>query len=325
MILFSDLHLKPESEQVALGEVLPGIRAACRRHDDKVVGFLGDWWHLRYAVDVRLQNAVRDELLRWQQDGIELIVLVGNHDQVDVAGRNAMEVFGDLPHVTVVSEPRWRDDGLWIPYRVRRQDIVAALLLPKPRASIPSVLFMHHGVRGAMMNSQVADTEGLELDLFQNFDTILCGHYHQRQQVGTKLHYVGSPWQTKADEIGQSKGYAVWNGGVLHYYDAAWGPRHYKVVVGSADQVVDLSMVRACDKVKIEITDAGVDAEKIARQVAAIGVLPVIEHNVEHHVEQRLGAAGSIEEYAVRYAEMFAQEQSLDAARLIGVFKELAQ
>lgn len=324
MILFSDLHLKPESEKVVLGEVLPGIRAACEQHNDRFVGCLGDFWHLRYTVDVRLQNAVRDELRRWQQAGINLWVLPGNHDQVDLNGRNALEVFGDLPNVKVWTEPTWTHVGLWVPYRARHEDIAAAIKIPKPSAKWPNVLFLHHGVRGAFMNNLMADQEGLDPGMFQTFQSVLCGHYHKRQNVGDRIWYIGSPWQTRADELGQSKGYALWDGTALQYVDCDWGPKHYKLIVESPDQPIDLSFVRPQDKVKVEVRHAGVDTEQLAAKLSSTGVLPVIEQNVEHRVEQRLGAAGSIEEYAVRYAEKFAGEQALDQAKLIQTFKELA-
>jgi hypothetical protein len=324
MLLFSDLHLRPESESVVMGEVLPGIRAACAQHAEKFVGFLGDFYHLRYTVDVRLQNAVRDELLRWAKDGIDLWVLPGNHDQVDIAGRNAMEVFDDLPNVTVFTEPVWTREGLWVPYRAKHEDIQAALALPKPMASFPQTLFLHHGIHGAMMNNQHADEGGLPLGMFSQFQTILCGHYHKRQQVGDRLWYIGSPWQTTAGEIGQPKGYALWDRKTLSFVETQWGPRHFKIVMTSPEQTVDLSFARPCDHVQIEVRHAGIDTVSLARQFStAGGVRPVIENAVQHSVEQRLGAAGSIEEYAGRYVTQFGAEQGLDNARLLAVFKEL--
>jgi DNA repair exonuclease SbcCD nuclease subunit len=326
MLLFSDLHLKPESEQIVLGEVLPGIREACERHNDRFVGFLGDFYHLRYTVDVRLQNAVRDELKLWHTRGIQLWVLPGNHDQVDLQGRNALEVFDALPNVQVWTEPTWTHFGLWVPYRARHQDIQAAIAIPNPYPKKwPNVLFLHHGLRGAFMNNLMADPDGLPVEMFQTFDAVLCGHYHKRQQIGDRAWYIGSPWQTKADELGQPKGYAVWDGKALKYVDCDWGPKHYKLIVESPDQKIDLSFVRPQDKVRVEVRHAGVDTEKMAAQIAATGVLPVIDHNIEHKVEARLGDANSIEEYVARYAGMFADEQKLDVTRLVQTFVELTR
>lgn len=326
MILFSDLHLKPESEKVVLGEVLPGIRKACALHEDRFVGMLGDFWHLRYTVDVRLQNGVRDELKRWHQDGIELWVLPGNHDQVDLDGRNALEVFDDLPNVKVWTEPTWTNTGLWVPYRARREDVASAIAVPNPYPGMwPNVLFLHHGIKTAAMNNLMVDTEGLPVEMFQTFDAVLCGHYHKRQQVGAKLWYVGSPYQTKADEVGQAKGYAIWDGKQLRYVDCDWGPKHYKLIVESPDQPVDFSFARPQDRVKVVVRHAGIDTVSMAQRLAAAGLAPVIEHDIEHKTEIRLGNANSVEEYAARYAEQFAAEQSLDPGRLLQTFQELVR
>jgi UDP-2,3-diacylglucosamine pyrophosphatase LpxH len=82
MILFSDLHLKPESADVCF-EVLDAVCAlACA--SDRQVAFLGDFWHVRYALPVDLLNCVSDEMARWQLEGVEAHLLPGNHDQIDV-------------------------------------------------------------------------------------------------------------------------------------------------------------------------------------------------------------------------------------------------
>jgi DNA repair exonuclease SbcCD nuclease subunit len=185
-------------------------------------------------------------------------------------------------------------------------------------------VFIHHGIRGAMMNNLMADSEGLPLAMFDGFDAVLSGHYHKRQQVG-RVWYIGSPWQTKADEIGQSKGYALWDGKRLKYVDASWGPRHYKFTVDDPWQELDLSMVRSCDRVRVEITHPRVDREKIAAQLAKVGVLPVVEGAQAPEIKQRLGAAGSLEEYAGRYIEAFAAERQLEGSRLHDVFRRITR
>ena len=245
-------------------------------------------------------------------------------------GRNALEVFDDLHGVMVVTKPMWSTHGLWVPYRARREDVQAALATPWPDGPVvhgvrPNTLFIHHGVQGAFQNNAMVDTDGLPLDMFAPFKHVLCGHYHKRQTLGGKVHYVGSPWQTKADEAGQSKGYAIWDGKRLEYVDTQWGPRHYKLIVESPEQVIDTSFMRPQDKLKVEIRHAGVDTGALASRLAAVGIAPVIEHNIEHQHELRLGTANSLEEYAGRYVSAFATERALEPARLMSVFQKITQ
>lgn len=327
MLLFSDLHLREESEDTVFEEVLPGILQAALDRNEKVIACLGDVLHFRHRVVVRLMNRLRDELRRWGSQGIEVIILPGNHDQIDYQGRNALEHLDDLKNVSVYTEPQWDEHGLWIPYRKRNEDIEAALRISShafPRRGVPPmVAFMHCGVRDAWMNDNIQDSEGLPASVFQTFNRVLCGHYHKHQDVGGKISYIGSPYQTKADEAGQNKGYAIWDGQNLEYVMTHWGKRYHRFELKSG-QELDLSGVDPKDEVRVT-TAAGVDPDAIGKALAKAGIE---RHTVTPAVqvsEQRLdvGDGASMAEYAVAYVSQ--QETSLDSDKLMGVFTELSQ
>ena len=65
MIIFSDLHLREDSAKVCFEEVLPGVLNAAIERGDNVIACLGDVFHFRYTVSVKLLNGLRDELRRW--------------------------------------------------------------------------------------------------------------------------------------------------------------------------------------------------------------------------------------------------------------------
>ena len=325
MIIFSDLHLDEDSADVVLGQILPGIYDASVQYRDPVIACLGDFWNLRYKVDVSLQNAVRDELMRWIRAGIKFLFLPGNHDQVNVHGRNALEVFDGLgEHCRVFTEPAWNELGLWIPYRKYPKDIAAALALPRPPAGHDNVCWMHHGLQGAWMNDQVRDREGLPVSMFSDFDTIIMGHYHKRQKIGN-AYYVGSPRQVTAHESGQKKGFALWDQGSpspkLRFVTTQWGKRFHRIRLEPGESL-DLSEIHSGDDVRVS-TAVGVDPGAVGTQLAALGVqhavtpdIPVVEQRLE--VEPDAG----LHDYALAYVETV--KSGLDRVRLMQVFGELA-
>lgn len=325
MINFSDVHLKEESADVVLGEVLPGIHKACLEHNDPLALCPGDFWHVRYRMPVKLQNAVRDELKRWGADGIHLLFIPGNHDQVDLMGRHAFEVFGDMENVTVFSQPTWTPHGLMVPYRRRPEDIAAALALPSPSKDYPRVVFMHHGIKGSMMNNGLVDTEGLDPGMFRSFQTVILGHYHKRQQwkVGkTQFYYVGSPWQTRADEAGQPKGYARWDGKKLTYVDTTWGKRFFQFTVeGEAE--LDLSGVRPEDEVRVR-AGRGASVEALGKQLREAGVVRHTVTPVLDPIPTRLDVpeGATLREFVEAYVCQMNPE--LDRDQLFSVFEEIA-
>jgi len=322
MIIFSDLHLDEDSADVVLGQILPGIFEAARRLGDPEIACLGDFWNLRYKVDVRLQNAVRDELLRWIEGGVHIHVIPGNHDQVDVHGRNAMEVFDQLV-VTgcyVYTKPTWNKHGLWLPYRKYQKDIIAALGPSRPAIPHANVLWGHCGLQHAWMNDQAQDKDGLPISAFSGFDTVILGHYHKRQKLGN-AYYVGSPRQVTAHEAGQEKGFAVWDGRKLRFVTTEWGKRYHRIRLEKGKLTLDLSNIRPGDDVRVS-TAVGIDPSVVGEKLATLGVQHTVTPDVPP-VEQRLDVAvgASLEDYAREYVNTV--PTLLDPGRLMSVFQEL--
>lgn len=321
MILFSDLHLCEESADVVFGQVLPGVEAAALEDPAREVACLGDFYHLRYHVNVSLQNRVSEVLERWSQLGITLHLLPGNHDQVDVEGRHALEVFRARPGVVVYDEPCWNTHGLWVPFRARQEDLDAALALPRPAVS-PPVLFMHQGAIGAWRNNGIQKKDGLAAGAarLRQFKTVLSGHYHKRQNVGRSLFYIGSPYQTRADEYGQAKGITRWDGHRLTWLPRRWGVQ-FHVVRLEVGGKLDLSGVEDGDEVRVTAA-AGVDVEAVARQLAARGIRHVVTPEVERS-DARLDVApgATLRIFARKYVEQQAAPETVE--KLWTVFAEI--
>lgn len=282
MILFSDLHLEPKSAPVAL-EVLRRIPELCRKHNDDHVAMLGDYWMVRHTLPVKLLVEARDIMRSWFVNGVSrLDVLPGNHDMVDMAGRNALEVFDGLGASTLVhTEPGWTSDGFWLPYRHTHDEIRAALT--KASTEIggyhPPVLFAHIGLLGAWMNALKKDEHGFSSSeiLSLGFKRVFCGHYHRHHAVQKGVVYVGSPYQVSYAEAGQAKGVMRWDGTTAEFIELDVGPRHHKVVF-DVDHPAPLAMpaVRDGDKLWVVVKGQMASAAKavVQQNLAALGIEP---------------------------------------------------
>lgn len=320
MIVAADIHLKDESADTVFQEVLPGLHAAAHADADKTIAILGDFWHVRYQVPVFLQNRFLSYLELLYNAGIKVILLPGNHDQVNPVGENALEVFRDLPNVKVYTEPEEDEFGLWIPYR-KEPDAIAAALKHPPQNGIA---WMHHGVRGAKMNNRVEDKEGLPLSMFEGIRMVICGHYHMRQQVGI-VNYVGSPYQTRADESGQVKGYAVWNqaGQFLEFVDTLWGKRYHRYEVHEGDLMVP-DGARPEDELRVTV-DGMVEAEALGKALLEAGYKNVVVTPKQAASQARLEVNVGADVHAYAQAFVDAQETPLDKVRLMDVYRTLVE
>lgn len=327
LLIASDVHLDEDTADTVLRRVLPGLADAAVAHGVSDIALNGDIYELRYKVNVDLQNALRDWLIRVTGvTGRRVWFNPGNHDQVDLAGRNALEVFGDIPGVHVFTEPGANKWGFWVPYRRLGEDLRQAIPATPP-PGCPPVLFLHHGLKGAWMNDNRRADEGVDPESMPAWRYVICGHYHKRQEIARthgRAWYVGSPYQVSWHEAGQDKGYALWDpaAGELRYFNTDWGPRHHRVEAGPAG--VDLSAVRPGDEVRVTAA-AGVDLGGLSRALEATGaafaVAPAAQ--VSQVDRMRVDATAGLRAYAMAYVDHAAPE-GLDKDRLKAMFDSLA-
>jgi DNA repair exonuclease SbcCD nuclease subunit len=333
MLLISDLHLREETEEIVLGNVLPGMRQACAQLQDKQVVCLGDVFHMRYRVSARLLNGLRDELRQWVAQGIKLDILPGNHDQYQVDGRHVLEYLGDVsPTIKIHSVPEVDGLGFWMPYRSAGAREQLQLLAKANRgaraAELP--LFVHLPLRGAVLTTTQVDTDGVEPDFLTSWPVVFAGHYHMHQRLpGLNAWYIGSPYQVSAAEAGQPKGFAQWvqSGATppqLFFHERRWAPRYHVMHVGKGESM-DFSQVSPGDDVRVQVAP-GVNIDSVSQALRTVGVRHTVTPDVEP-TEARLavGPVATIAEYAEAYANLKAAEDELDPKYLMQVFAELTR
>jgi DNA repair exonuclease SbcCD nuclease subunit len=306
--------------------VLESVRLEAKKRGCAGIACLGDFFHLRYQIPIVLLNLVK----RWRDhvvaDGLELLIQPGNHDQADELGANALEVFAG-EGVRVFTDPTIRHGCAWIPYRKDLAEVKA--WLDFARAQGVKVVFGHLPVLGAFQNNMIKDANGCPLSWFKGFALVVLGHYHKRQQWGA-VHYVGSPWQTRADEAGQAKGFAVVDleKPSLEYVTTQWGRAHHRVDL--SDKPLDNFLARMKwagiqhgDRVRVTVQSEA-DVEKAKQGLAQAGFLDaVVEPKQVTASGPRLGLGkgATLGEYARAYAAE--RKGQLDEAVLVQTFEEI--
>lgn len=321
MIIFSDLHLCEKTSDTVFNEVFPGLRKAVLEEEDNTLVCLGDFYHIRYKVDVSLQNRVFDYFEKMTDDGVTIILLPGNHDQVDDSGENALQPFSKLSRVIVHSDFASTDLGIFIPYRRDKAKIVEYLSSGASFGN--STIFIHHGIRGFSLNNTMVDKDGIEPSIFKN-RLVLSGHYHKRQQIGN-ICYIGSPYQIDSGEAGQGKGYCTFDGKNLNYVTTDWGPKYHNISsVEDCNKYLRNGEVLVGEKGDVVRLKApqGVDLEKFRKSlVLREGVSCIVEPAIEES-EARLGTGlNTVQEYAEAYVDEF--RGTLDKGILLDTLKQL--
>lgn len=219
-VVFSDLHVKPQSIDTCQ-RVLHKVHEEAVTRQAGIV-FLGDFWHVRGALQVELLNRILMSLRSWNSD-IPVIMIPGNHDQVSLGGQiHALEPLQYAFHrdqIMMISEPCIALNALWLPYRRDHELLQNILTSSQQHISTGNVnaIFCHTDVKGALMNDNIRSREGMDITAFPYNVPIYSGHFHKPHQVvhsgstsmkskaKVVLNYIGSPYQTSLSEAHQDK------------------------------------------------------------------------------------------------------------------------
>ncbi len=193
------------------------IREYCKRSNIDVVMVLGDLFHDRSSLGIDVlwhASQFFDETAsKYDQ---KWIVFPGNHDMFL---RNSWKInsLGALKkHLTVIDEIKLltlNDRRFWIlPFVQYEKSFMKVLKKLEERYETGDVLFTHIGVRGATLNTcfLLKDWSVVSFD-WSKFQKIYTGHFHNKQQVGEKVFYPGSPIPFKFDEGDISHGFYVYD------------------------------------------------------------------------------------------------------------------
>lgn len=209
------------------------MRKYCIDNDIPLVLFAGDLYHKRVTVNTVVYNMIRDEIKQFGEAGIRVVMIPGNHDQVDNSDlpQHSLHSFRELENVVVLDkfEPHYehfhQDDkiesiGIYpAPYSKNAQMVKDAIeqyayITTNEGLEKKSVLLGHLGISGAYVgkgNYAMADAFAVE-DLFPHaFAFGVFGHFHKRQYLGGHKHYfyTGAPIQHSFSDEGEEKGFMV--------------------------------------------------------------------------------------------------------------------
>jgi len=127
--------------------------------------------------------------------GCKFLYLLGNHETTGVYGSaiNALQVLDGDPVLCVTKPVVWNDFVL-MPYFDRAEDFVKVA-----RSFSQKRMICHQSFNGAQFQEGFYDPNGVDPDDVPQ-QSIVSGHIHLPQRLGTKIWYPGAPrWKTLSD------------------------------------------------------------------------------------------------------------------------------
>ncbi len=175
---------------------------------------LGDLFEDRQRLGIDVLDAVTEVMIRASQSCRGIYIVVGNHDQFYRDGSvTSLRHFGSMPGVKVVYDCLSdKIDGVPCHFAAFQHDQnkVRQWIATLPKDGL---LFLHQAMLGAEADGGFLyeKSDALTVDDVRpgDFKEILIGHFHKPQSLAPNVHYVGSPYQIKMNEIGEEKRIAV--------------------------------------------------------------------------------------------------------------------
>jgi DNA repair exonuclease SbcCD nuclease subunit len=237
ILIFADLHAHPFGPYSTILEngmnsrlndavnCLEQMFTYAKSNSIDMVWFAGDMFHTRKTITVQAHKAVYDVLDKFHTHRISVIMLHGNHDQADRSGNDhSLHSFREI--TKVVDKPTWLHVGGYdvdqaflcaVPY-VEDVSAIKELINKKFAGcdtDIPRFFLGHFGITGAKLgadfvyeNPHDASVDDLNTHIFE---AGFLGHFHLPQQVGTNFWYVGAPLQHTWGDVGQTRGFSVYD------------------------------------------------------------------------------------------------------------------
>ena len=149
---------------------------------------------------------------RCTKDGIDLHVLIGNHDvpYKNTNEVNSMQELFDKNNVKYYSEPTTVTLGSPILFMPWINNSNYATAMQEIKDSNAQILFGHLEVAGCLMERGMMNEHGLNIDVFKKFDVVASGHFHHRS-ITKNVHYLGAPYEMTWGDYADQKGFHIFD------------------------------------------------------------------------------------------------------------------
>jgi len=175
---------------------------------------IGDLFHSQTKIDINVLDGVAETLQKFAENGIQVVLLSGNHDQYLKDGScNSLKQLSGI--ATIVSEPtvvNLSDCDIYaVPYIDDQEDLEASLeemSAVASKAKKYAILASHVAIDGSYVGSfehKVKTHTGVKKLHPDSYDLCLLGHHHKPQEISDGVFYVGSPLQHDRGERGEAK------------------------------------------------------------------------------------------------------------------------
>lgn len=240
-IVLTDTHLKEKNIEINKSIYSQAIKLA-KENGLKCVYHGGDIFDSRKAQPLIIQKSFEDILDMFLEENIELIAIPGNHDKSDYTSKHSfLDAFRHHPAFNLITEYdnhvlSDKIDLCLIPFfdeKLVYSDYLK-LGIKTLTKNKKNILLTHIAINGVKNNDGSVVEHSLDSKMFNNFEKVICGHYHNNSLVNGNVYYIGSAFQHNYGED-ENKGFTFINkDGSLEFVRSEF-PEYKKILIDISD------------------------------------------------------------------------------------------
>lgn len=224
-LLLTDPHISEKNYNEVYDVLLQAI-TACKEHEINTIVIGGDIFTSRKGQLPEPLMIFRKWLQECKKEKIKVISIAGNHDKVNLdEDISFLDGFNDEQNFKLVNRgfidltntfrlhllSYYREHGNY-PQYLQTQ-------VKQVKNKSVNFLVTHISVTGVRNNDGSEVANNITPELFEAFDVVTVGHYHNASQVGKNIHYIGSTHPQNYGEDNE-KGFKVVyeDGEMKHHY-----------------------------------------------------------------------------------------------------------
>lgn len=304
------------------------IRRRCVKEGIRVVICAGDLFHKKGLIPISVYNAVYEELDLFNEAGITVYIVPGNHDQATLDGKvHALTALRKIVNVVEtpqrialhkhVEQTSERVTVAFVPYMEDAKAFKKAIRELAPA----DILIAHGGIQGAVTGpvEYRPEEEITPEDVPTSYGFRLFGHYHHHQKLGVRLWYIGSPMQQdKGERKSKKKGFLIYDTKTQTFRKVRLGFPEFKVV-NYEKLVKSASLRKRCEDnyVYVNYKPSEISEEKVYETLEACGAegvkpVPIVEGKVKAQrldVDPTLHPNVLVTKYIEKYADAEDQDE----------------
>ena len=229
IILLSDVHIGLYSDSKIFHDVtinlFKEIVDTCERENIDHIFILGDYFHNRKNLNTKSMDAALQvaDIISTKNT----VILVGNHDAYYKTNLipNSLQIFKHHPNITIIDKITQMEEFVLCPWG------------ELPRGFHGGYCLGHFELNGFHMNSGYICNKGEDPKelIYNDFDHIYSGHFHMPSTQGN-ITYLGAPFQHNFSDVGQSRGYYIFDDGIVKFREFTNSPKFVKIHINDPKQ-----------------------------------------------------------------------------------------